>query len=62
MLVQWLRLHASNAGGMGLIPSEGIKIPQAMWHSQSEKKKKKRISVVQSASISTDVALMDAEG
>ena len=23
--VQWLRLHASNAGGMGLIPGQGTK-------------------------------------
>ena len=28
--VQWLRLHASNAGGMGLIPGQGTKIPHAM--------------------------------
>ena len=31
LVVQWLRLHASNAGGSGLIPVWGIKIPHAMW-------------------------------
>ena len=32
--VQWLRLHASNAEDVGLIPGRGIKIPHATWHSQ----------------------------
>ena len=38
----WLRLHASNAGGVGSIPGQGTKIPHAVWHSQ--KKKKVRVS------------------
>ena len=38
-MVQWLRLHADNAGGMGLIPGGGTKILQA---TRSSKKKKKR--------------------
>ena len=25
-MVQWLRLHASKVGGVGLIPDQGIKI------------------------------------
>ena len=25
MVVQWLRLHASNAGGLGLIPGQGTR-------------------------------------
>ena len=29
--VQWLRLCALNAGGMGLIPGQGTKIPHAAW-------------------------------
>jgi len=29
LVVQWLRLHASNAGGVGSIPGWGIKI--LMW-------------------------------
>ena len=33
-MVQWVRLHASNAGGVGLIPGQGTKIPQAVGHNQ----------------------------
>ena len=40
MAVKWLRLHAPNTGGMGLIPSQVIKILHAAWHSQKKKKKK----------------------
>jgi len=29
LVVQWLRLHAYNAGGVGLISGKGIKIPHA---------------------------------
>ena len=29
LVVQWLRLHASNADGMGLIPGQRRKIPHA---------------------------------
>ena len=29
LAVQWLRLHASTAGGMGSIPGRGTKIPHA---------------------------------
>ena len=29
LVVQWLRLHASNAGGVGLIPGLGTKSPHA---------------------------------
>ena len=35
LVVQWLRLHASTAGGMGLIPGWETKIPRAVWHSQN---------------------------
>ena len=38
LVVQWLRLHASNAGGTGLIPVWGTKVPHAVWHSQKKKK------------------------
>ena len=41
LAVQWLRLHASTAGGTGSIPGCGTKIPHAMWHGQKKKKKKK---------------------
>ena len=30
LLVQWFRLHASNAGDAGLIPDRGTKILHAM--------------------------------
>ena len=30
--VQWLRLRGSTAGGVGLIPGWGTKIPHAPWH------------------------------
>ena len=35
-MVQWLRLHTSNAGDAGLIPGQGIKI----LHAARPKKKK----------------------
>ena len=38
LVVQWLRFHTSNAGGMGLIPGWGMKIPLASRHSQKKKK------------------------
>ena len=41
-MVQWLiRLHTSNAGGMGLIPGQGTKIPHATGWGQKIKLKKK---------------------
>ena len=38
LVVQWLRLHASNAGGMDLIPGEGTKIPQVAGCGQKPQK------------------------
>ena len=40
LVVQWLRLCASTAGGLGLIPGQGTKIPHATWHNQKKKNKK----------------------
>ena len=37
LVVQWLRLHASNAGGVGLIPGWGTKIWHAVWQNQNKK-------------------------
>ena len=34
LMIEWLRLHASNAGGAGSIPGQGTKIPHAMGHGQ----------------------------
>ena len=39
LVVQWLRLCASIAGGMGLIPGWGTKILHATQCSQKQKKK-----------------------
>jgi len=36
--VQWLRLCAFTAVGMGLIPGRGNKMPPAAWHNQKKKK------------------------
>ena len=38
LAVQRLRLRASTAGGVGLIPGRGAKIPHATRHSQKKKK------------------------
>ena len=40
LAVQWLGLHASTAGGMGLIPGRGTKIPQTVPHGQNKIKYK----------------------
>ena len=39
LVVQWFRLHASNAGDMGLILSWGTRIPHAVWLGQKKIKK-----------------------
>ena len=38
LAVQWLGLSAFTAMGLGLIPGQGTKIPQAVWCSQKKKK------------------------
>ena len=38
LAVQWLRLQAFTAKGLGLIPGRGAKIPQAVGHVQKKKK------------------------
>ena len=45
LVVQWLGLHISNAGGMGFIPGWGTKIPH-VWCSQ--KSLKKRVNILSS--------------
>lgn len=37
LMVQWSRCRASTAGGTGLIPSQGIKIPYASWLNPNKK-------------------------
>ena len=39
LVVQWLRLYSSNAGGPGLIPGWGIKILYTVHHGQKNKNK-----------------------
>ena len=46
-MVQWLRLCISSAGGVGLIPGQGTKIPDAKW----PKKKKEFTSNLVTLSI-----------
>ena len=46
LAVQWLRFGAFIARGLGSVPGQGIKIPQASLCSQ--KKKKKKILVTRS--------------
>ena len=45
LVLQWLRLCASKAGGICLSPSHGTKIPYAMWRSRKKKKKKTSLEV-----------------
>ena len=40
LVVWWLTLHSSNAGGMGSIPGQGVKIPHAVQRGQEIKKKR----------------------
>ena len=43
LAVQWLRLRASTAGSMSLIPGQGTKIPRATLCSQEKKFKCKEL-------------------
>ena len=38
-MIQWVRLHASTAGGVGLIPGRGTEIPHPAQCGQKKKKK-----------------------
>ena len=38
LVVQWLGLHASNAGDMGSIPGWETKMPHATWHAKKKRK------------------------
>ena len=42
LAVQWLGLCASTAGDMGLIPGQGTKILQSVWHGREEGRKEGR--------------------
>ena len=43
LVVQWLRLRASDAGGVGSIPGRRTKIPHAVRCGQKKKKKKRHV-------------------
>ena len=43
-MIQWLRLCAFNAGGKGLVPGQGTKMPHA--HSVAKKIKKIKIKSI----------------
>ena len=43
LAVQWLRLHVSNAGGSGSIPSQGTKIRHAVQCGQKVKRRKEKL-------------------
>ena len=55
LAVQWLRLYASNAGGVGSIPGQGTKIPHAMWPKDKSKSKIKYMAVTNTGEINTDL-------
>ena len=44
LVVQWLKPHPSNAGGLVRSLVEELKIPHAAWHGQNFFKKLKRVS------------------
>ena len=50
-MVPWLGLPASIAGGTGLIPGRGTKIPQAVWWGQKKKKPQPTICYLQKTHI-----------
>ena len=41
LVLQWLRLCASNAGGTDLIPGQGTRLPHTMCHGLQRKKKER---------------------
>ena len=47
-MVQWLRFCTLTAKGLGSIPGQGTKIPQAVWPKTRKKKKKDTINRVKS--------------
>ena len=51
LVVQWLRLHASNAGGVGLIPGRGTKIPHATQCSEMESKVQMSLNRISASSL-----------
>ena len=46
-MVQWIRLHGTNAGGPGLIPGQGTRSHMHAATKSSYEKKKKRVHMPQ---------------
>ena len=45
LVVQWLRLRASTAGGVGSIPGQGTKIPASVWPGEKKKKEEHNVEI-----------------
>ena len=61
--LQWLRLHAPNAGGMGLIPGWGTKVPHASQRWCGQKKEKNTIILCLNSEIDLDIwRVVEKEG
>ena len=43
-MVQWLGLCTSTAGGIGLIPGQGVKILQVAWYNKKKKRQKTHLA------------------
>ena len=53
LVVQWLRLRASIAGGTGSIPDWGTKIPHVMWPKTKQANKQNNMIAVLNGAINT---------
>ena len=45
LVIQWLGLCASRAGGVGSVPGQITRIPYAAWHSQEKRKEKEKKTI-----------------
>ena len=50
LAVQWLGLYTFTARGLESVPSQGTKIPLALWHNQKGNKNKKYVYKVTTTS------------
>ena len=46
LVVQWLRLSASTAGGVGSVPGQGTRILPAAWCSQKKKERERKTNTI----------------
>ena len=59
LVVQWLRLHVSTSGGMGLIPGWGTKITHAAGRGQKKKKNHNKCKWIEFTNQKTQSGWMD---